>query len=207
MPPCRDPTACQRRRSSGVAGTHRRLRHAAQSRLSSNTGVRHGFAILWAHIDRRGRCASRSVRAVVPHIGRRQRRHDGGGPESVNVPLLISDAASEDWAAIGVKVLSIALVPQGGGGIVPVYTAPNPDHGEPDRARPDRGTARQRRRPGGNLHRRRAHGERQSRGHHAHRGLDPAIGFAGAPGGCIPPHRFRSCTPPGRAATSRRPSA
>src|ERR1700691_5680428 len=41
-----------------------------------------------------------------------------------NVSMLISDASTEDWATIGVKVLSIALVPQGGGGNVTVYTAP-----------------------------------------------------------------------------------
>jgi hypothetical protein len=41
-----------------------------------------------------------------------------------NVSMLISDASSEDWATIGVKVLSIALVPQGGGSNVTVYTAP-----------------------------------------------------------------------------------
>ncbi len=42
-----------------------------------------------------------------------------------NVSMLISDASSEDWATIGVKVLSIALVPQGGGSNVTVYTAPS----------------------------------------------------------------------------------
>jgi hypothetical protein len=41
-----------------------------------------------------------------------------------NVPVLITDASSEDWATIGVKLLSIALVPQGGGNNVTVYTAP-----------------------------------------------------------------------------------
>jgi len=41
-----------------------------------------------------------------------------------NVSMLVSDASSEDWATIGVKVLSIALVPQGGGSSVTVYTAP-----------------------------------------------------------------------------------
>jgi Domain of unknown function (DUF4382) len=40
------------------------------------------------------------------------------------VSMVITDASSEDWATIGVKVLSIALVPQGGGGNVAVYTAP-----------------------------------------------------------------------------------
>ena len=47
-------------------------------------------------------------------------------PQSVNVPLSISDASSEDWATIGVKILSVAFVPQGGGSDVTVYTAANP---------------------------------------------------------------------------------
>src|ERR1700723_2931455 len=47
-------------------------------------------------------------------------------PQSANVLMLISDASTEDWATIGVKVLSIALVPQGGGSNVTVYTAPSP---------------------------------------------------------------------------------
>jgi len=41
-----------------------------------------------------------------------------------NVSMVVSDASTEDWATIGVKVLSIALVPQGGGANVTVYTAP-----------------------------------------------------------------------------------
>jgi Domain of unknown function (DUF4382)/Domain of unknown function (DUF5666) len=45
-------------------------------------------------------------------------------PQSSNVAMLVSDASTEDWATIGVKVLSIALVPQGGGSNVTVYTAP-----------------------------------------------------------------------------------
>jgi Domain of unknown function (DUF4382) len=48
------------------------------------------------------------------------------GPTSQNVPLVISDASSDDWAVIGVKVLSIALLPQGGGSAVTVWTAPTP---------------------------------------------------------------------------------
>jgi hypothetical protein len=47
-------------------------------------------------------------------------------PQSANIPLVLSDASTEDWATIGVKVLSIALVPQGGGSNVVVYTAPPP---------------------------------------------------------------------------------
>jgi Domain of unknown function (DUF4382) len=47
-------------------------------------------------------------------------------PQSANIPLVLSDASTEDWATIGVKVLSIALVPQSGGSNVVVYTAPSP---------------------------------------------------------------------------------
>ena len=50
----------------------------------------------------------------------------GGTPQSANVVVMASDASTEDWATIGVKILSIALVPQGGGPNVIVYTAPTP---------------------------------------------------------------------------------
>lgn len=39
--------------------------------------------------------------------------------------MVISDASSDDWATIGVKILSISLTPQGGGTPVTVYTAPS----------------------------------------------------------------------------------
>ncbi len=45
-------------------------------------------------------------------------------PQSANMQLMVSDASSEDFATVGVKILSIALVPQGGGENVTVYTAP-----------------------------------------------------------------------------------
>ena len=38
--------------------------------------------------------------------------------------MIISDAASDDWATVGVKIMSIALIPQGGGNPMTVYTAP-----------------------------------------------------------------------------------
>jgi hypothetical protein len=56
----------------------------------------------------------------------------GGSSSSTNlaptmqfgtVPLIVSDASSDDWAMIGVKVLSITLVPQSGANVT-VYTAP-----------------------------------------------------------------------------------
>ena len=45
---------------------------------------------------------------------------------SAPVTVLVSDASSEDWATIGVRILSISLTPQGGGAPVTVYTAPSP---------------------------------------------------------------------------------
>jgi Domain of unknown function (DUF4382) len=46
-------------------------------------------------------------------------------PQSGTVPLIVSDASSDDWATIGVKIISIALVPQDGSGNVTVYTSPS----------------------------------------------------------------------------------
>ncbi len=42
------------------------------------------------------------------------------------VNMVVSDASTEDWAMIGVKVLSISLTPQGGGAPVSAYTASSP---------------------------------------------------------------------------------
>ncbi len=49
----------------------------------------------------------------------------GATTQSANMPLVISDASSDDWALVGVRVLSIALVPQGGSDNVTVFTAPS----------------------------------------------------------------------------------
>ena len=46
-----------------------------------------------------------------------------GSPATGNLNLMVSDASTEDWATIGVKILSIALVPQGAGNPVTVFTA------------------------------------------------------------------------------------
>ena len=56
----------------------------------------------------------------------------GGGSGSAStpaqsmaaMPLTISDAPSDDWACVGVQLLSIALVPAGGGTPVTVWSAP-----------------------------------------------------------------------------------
>ena len=47
----------------------------------------------------------------------------GGGTQNGSVNMMVSDASTEDWATIGVKILSISLVPQGGGSPVNVFTA------------------------------------------------------------------------------------
>ena len=41
------------------------------------------------------------------------------------VNTIISDDTTQDWAPIGVKVLSVALIPQGNGTPVTIYTAPS----------------------------------------------------------------------------------
>jgi hypothetical protein len=45
---------------------------------------------------------------------------------TATLAVMVSDASSEDWATIGVKIISIALIPQGGGSNVTVYAAPSP---------------------------------------------------------------------------------
>ncbi len=51
---------------------------------------------------------------------------NGGGTQDGSLNMMVSDASTEDWATIGVKILSISLIPQGGGSPVSVYTAPSP---------------------------------------------------------------------------------
>jgi hypothetical protein len=46
--------------------------------------------------------------------------------QSGSVPMVVSDASSDDWALVGVRLLSIALVPQSGGANVTVFTATAP---------------------------------------------------------------------------------
>jgi hypothetical protein len=46
-----------------------------------------------------------------------------GTPQSGMVNMMVSDASTEDWATIGVKISGISLVPQGGGTPVNIFTA------------------------------------------------------------------------------------
>src|SRR5579862_1919886 len=43
-----------------------------------------------------------------------------------NVITSVGDASTEDWATIGVRVLGVSLMPQGGGAAVQIYSAPSP---------------------------------------------------------------------------------
>lgn len=47
----------------------------------------------------------------------------GGDSSNGSVNMVLSDASTEDWATIGVKILSISLVPQGGGSPVNIFSA------------------------------------------------------------------------------------
>jgi hypothetical protein len=48
------------------------------------------------------------------------------GSQNGQISMMVSDDPVNDWAEIGVKVLSISLTPQGGGTPVVEYTAPTP---------------------------------------------------------------------------------
>jgi hypothetical protein len=39
-------------------------------------------------------------------------------PTMASMALTLSDASADDWACVGVRVLSIALLPAGGGGVL-----------------------------------------------------------------------------------------
>jgi len=47
----------------------------------------------------------------------------GATMQTGTVPLIVSDGSADDWTLVGVKVLNIALVPQGGGANLTVFTA------------------------------------------------------------------------------------
>jgi hypothetical protein len=82
------------------------------------------FAVCGAIVATLTACGGGSSGSSVSNMG-----SGGTGSQTTTtatLPMLISDASANDWATIGVKVLSIALIPQGGGGNVSVYTAPTP---------------------------------------------------------------------------------
>ena len=65
--------------------------------------------------------------AVLSACGGGGSASGGGTPTPTGqLQMLIGDASSEDWAEIGVRVESIALIPQDGSANVTVWTAPSP---------------------------------------------------------------------------------
>src|SRR5271168_4369491 len=88
---------------------------------------------LWSNHEEKPVMASNTSRLLAISIAATVIAACGGGsggstssmlaPQNANVSLLVSDASTEDWSMIGVDILSIALVPQGGGANVTVYTA------------------------------------------------------------------------------------
>src|SRR4029077_3770358 len=48
------------------------------------------------------------------------------GTQNGQISMMVSDDPMNDWAEIGVKILSISLTPQSGGTPLVVYTAPTP---------------------------------------------------------------------------------
>jgi hypothetical protein len=65
--------------------------------------------------------------AVLSACGGGGSASSGGTPTPTGqLQMLIADASSEDWAEIGVRVLSIALIPEDGSANLTVWTAPSP---------------------------------------------------------------------------------
>jgi hypothetical protein len=53
-----------------------------------------------------------------------QAQAQGRSQALARIPVLLSDASSRDWAMVGIKVLSIDLLPQAGGTDVRVASSP-----------------------------------------------------------------------------------
>ncbi len=51
---------------------------------------------------------------------------NNAGSQNGQISMMVSDDPSNDWAIVGVTVLSVSLQPQGGGTPVVVFTAPTP---------------------------------------------------------------------------------
>jgi hypothetical protein len=66
-------------------------------------------------------CAAISVLLLLMACSGGSSNSPSSPPAFGNVNAIISDDATQDWATIGVKVLSIQLVPQGGGTPVTIY--------------------------------------------------------------------------------------
>jgi Domain of unknown function (DUF4382) len=71
-----------------------------------------------------------AVVAVLPLLlwgcGSNSSTSNSSGTPSGQLSMMVSDDPSNDWAIVGVTVLSVSLKPQGGGAPVVVFTAPTP---------------------------------------------------------------------------------
>ena len=63
-------------------------------------------------------CASGSTSTTAPT--------NNNQPQNATLNVIVSDDPTQDWATIGVKILSISLTPQSGGNPVTVFTAGTP---------------------------------------------------------------------------------
>ena len=55
-------------------------------------------------------------------VGQNSTVNDDSTPQTSDMAMMISDAPSDDWSLVAVRIESIALVPQGGGANVTVYS-------------------------------------------------------------------------------------
>lgn len=73
-------------------------------------------------------CAALSLSLLLMACGGGGSTNNGPANQQANagtVNTIISDDTTQDWATIGVKVLSVTLTPQSGGTPVTIYTAPS----------------------------------------------------------------------------------
>jgi hypothetical protein len=67
-----------------------------------------------------------AVAAILVGCGGGSSSLGGGNSQSGGTPVMMSGGSADDWATVGVRVLSIALLPQGGGNAMTVWSAPTP---------------------------------------------------------------------------------
>ncbi|HXW13644.1 MAG TPA: DUF4382 domain-containing protein [Terriglobia bacterium] len=71
-------------------------------------------------------CVTTIILLLIACGGNSNQSNTNSPLQNASMKVVISDDPTEDWATVGVKVLSISLTPQGGGTPVTVYTAPTP---------------------------------------------------------------------------------
>ena len=66
---------------------------------------------------------------IISGCGSSSNSNSSNGPSgnpTGQLSMMVSDDPINDWAIVGVTVLSVSLTPQGGGAPVVVFTAPSP---------------------------------------------------------------------------------